>query len=60
MANGFGQGYFGFQVNSKTERTVLFSVWSAYETDDPTQIPADYTVTLNQKGPGVSAQDFGN
>lgn len=26
MANGFGEGYFGFQVNSPTERRILFSV----------------------------------
>jgi hypothetical protein len=32
MANGFGEGYFGFQVNSKTERRVLFSVWSPFRT----------------------------
>lgn len=30
MANGFGQGYFGIQVISATERRVLFSVWSGY------------------------------
>lgn len=30
MANGFGEGYFGIQVNSETERRVLFSVWSGY------------------------------
>ncbi|MCH5600166.1 DUF5077 domain-containing protein [Niabella ginsengisoli] len=28
MANGFGEGYFGMQVNSDTERRILFSVWS--------------------------------
>lgn len=28
MANGFAEGYFGIQVNSKTERRILFSVWS--------------------------------
>ncbi len=27
MANGFADGYFGIQVNSATERRVLFSVW---------------------------------
>ncbi|MDL2353755.1 MAG: DUF5077 domain-containing protein [Pseudomonadota bacterium] len=29
MANGFGQGYFGIQVKSTTERWILFSVWDA-------------------------------
>jgi hypothetical protein len=27
MANGFKEGYFGIQVNSATERRILFSVW---------------------------------
>jgi hypothetical protein len=53
MANGFGQGYFGYQVNSATERRFLFSVWSGYHTDDPTQIPSEYTVQLNRKGADV-------
>ncbi|QDT04818.1 hypothetical protein K227x_32150 [Rubripirellula lacrimiformis] len=60
MANGFGEGYFGIQVNSPTERRVLFSVWSPYRTDNPADIPdADRVVTL-AKGDGVHAQDFGN
>src|SRR5690606_21222867 len=39
MANGFGEGYFGMQVNSDTERRVLFSVWSPFQTDNPADIP---------------------
>ncbi|MDR0765828.1 MAG: DUF3472 domain-containing protein [Odoribacteraceae bacterium] len=35
MCNGFGEGYAGIQVNSATERRVLFSVWSAYRVDNP-------------------------
>jgi hypothetical protein len=35
MCNGFGEGYAGIQVLSATERRVLFSVWSAYSTDNP-------------------------
>ncbi|MDR0692887.1 MAG: DUF3472 domain-containing protein [Prevotellaceae bacterium] len=38
MCNGFGQGYAGIQVNSATQRRVLFSVWSAYTTDNPAQM----------------------
>src|SRR3546814_14463863 len=41
MACGFGEGYFGFQVNSDTERRVLFSVWSPYKTDNPDDIPEE-------------------
>jgi len=60
MASGFGEGYFGIQVNSATERRVLFSVWSAFSTDDPTQIPTDYKVTKLANGKNVTVQDFGN
>ncbi|MEE1964339.1 DUF3472 domain-containing protein [Allomuricauda taeanensis] len=60
MANGHAQGYFGLQVNSNSERRILFSVWSAYNTDDPNQIPDDYRVTELGSGEGVTVQDFGN
>jgi len=60
MANGFREGYFGFQVNSRTERRVLFSVWSPFRTDDPSKIPAEDRVKTLAKGDGVRAQDFGN
>ena len=49
----------GIQVNSPTERRVLFSVWSGYVTNDPSQIPADYTVSVNRVGPGVTNGTFG-
>jgi len=60
MANGFGQGYFGIQVNSPTERRVLFSVWSPYETDNPNEIPDDQKIELLKKGDGVYSGEFGN
>lgn len=60
MANGFGEGYFGMQVNSNTERRVLFSVWSPYETQDPKDIPDDYKIILLGKGEGVTTGEFGN
>ena len=50
MANGFNVGYFGIQVNSPTERRVLFSVW------DP---PGGGSTTLVRKGPGVTTNGFG-
>jgi len=49
MANGFNGGYSGIQVNSASERRVLFSVW-----DSPTG-----KTTLLKKGADVIAQDFG-
>ena len=60
MANGFGEGYFGMQVNSTTERRILFSVWSPYKTDDPKQIPADKKIILVKKGTDVHAGEFGD
>ncbi|CAM3707050.1 DUF3472 domain-containing protein [Pontibacter korlensis] len=60
MANGFAEGYFGIQVNSETERRVLFSVWSPFNTDDPESIPDDQKIQLLKKGDGVFTGEFGN
>ncbi|WP_206483441.1 DUF3472 domain-containing protein [Thalassotalea sp. G2M2-11] len=60
MANGFNGGYFGIQVNSATERRVLFSIWSPYTTDDPSNIPDEYKITLLRKGEHVHTGKFGN
>ena len=60
MANGFGEGYFGIQVNSRTERRVLFSVWSPYNTDNPKEIPDEQKVLLVKKGKDVNTGEFGN
>jgi len=60
MADGFGQGYFGMQVNSSTERRILFSVWSPYKTDNPGEIPDEYKIQLLKKGDGVHTGEFGN
>lgn len=60
MATGFFGGYFGFQVNSETERRILFSIWSAYESDDPEQVPEDYKVVMLRKDEDVLVQEFGD
>lgn len=60
MANGFAEGYFGIQVNSETERRVLFSLWSPYNTDNPNEVPENDKIKLLKKGEGVYAGDFGN
>lgn len=60
MANGFGEGYFGIQANSPTERRVLFSVWSPYETQNPKDIPVEYQVKKLRQGEGVHIGEFGN
>lgn len=60
MANGFAEGYFGMQVNSDTERRVLFSVWSPFKTDDPKAIPEEQKIILLKKGDNVHTGEFGN
>ena len=60
MANGFAEGYFGFQVNSENERRILFSVWSPFKTDNPAAIPEDQKIKMLKKGEGVYTGEFGN
>lgn len=58
-ADGFSFGYFGMQVNSPTERRVLFSVWSPYDTNKPGEIPEDQKIKLIKKGKDVHGGEFG-
>ena len=61
MACGWHRGYFGMQVNSPTERRIIFSVWdSGNEAVDRNRVQSDNRVTLLSKGEGVDAGDFGN
>jgi hypothetical protein len=57
---GFGRGYFGIQVNSPTERRIIFSVWNSGTGNDPSKVNQDDKVDLVAKGPGVFAGEFGN
>jgi hypothetical protein len=59
MPIGFGEGYFGIQVNSKHERRILFSVWSPYKTDNPKEIPQNQRIKLLKKGKAVHVGEFG-
>ena len=61
MATGFRRGYFGIQVNSPTERRIIFSVWdSGNEGVDRNKVADDDKVQLLAKGDGVFAGGFGN
>lgn len=60
MVAGFGEGYFGMQYNSETERRILFSVWSPFDTQDPRHIPEDQRVVMLRHGEGVKIGEFGN
>lgn len=60
MTNGFAEGYCGIQVNSESERRVLFSVWSPFTTDNPEDIPKDQRIKTLARGEGVQIGEFGN
>jgi hypothetical protein len=63
MACGFARGYFGMQVNSGTERRIIFSVWDAasgQSAKDRTTVAEENHTQLLGKGPGVVASVFGN
>ncbi len=61
MACGWHRGYFGMQVNSPTERRIIFSVWdSGSEAIYRDKVADEDRVTLVGKGDGVYTGDFGN
>lgn len=61
MACGFDRGYFGIQVNSPTERRVIFSVWDAgKEPVDRNKVAPEDKVKLIGLGNNVIVEDFGN
>lgn len=63
MVCGFSRGYFGMQVNSPTERRIIFSIWDAgngQEAKDRTNVATDDQTQLIAKGEGVEASVFGN
>lgn len=59
MLTGFREGYMGIQTHSDAPNSVLFSVWSPFTTDNPSEIPDDMKVLTLRRGEGVTAQDFG-
>ena len=61
MACGWYRGYFGMQVNSLTERRIIFSVWdSGSEAVDRNKVSEEDRVKLVAKGQDVYADGFGN
>jgi hypothetical protein len=60
-ACGWHRGYFGMQVNSPTERRIIFSVWdNGKEAVNRSKVGEADRTTLVAKGEGVNAGDFGN
>ncbi|MCP4175698.1 MAG: DUF3472 domain-containing protein [Fuerstiella sp.] len=61
MACGWHRGYFGMQVNSPTERRIIFSVWdSGNEGVDRNKVADENRVLLVDKGADVFSGSFGN
>jgi hypothetical protein len=61
MACGWHRGYFGMQINSPTERRIIFSVWdSGGEAIDREKVADQDRVTLVAKSEGVNSGSFGN
>ncbi len=60
MAIGFHGGYFGMQVCDEGQRKLMFSIWSPYATDDPSEIPEDQMVKVLKKHPKVHTGEFGH
>jgi hypothetical protein len=63
MACGFSRGYFGMQVNSPTERRIIFSVWDSgagQTAKERNAVSDENRVKLLAKGERVVASDFGN
>jgi hypothetical protein len=61
MACGWNRGYLGMQVNSETERRIIFSVWdSGHEGIDRKKVADADRVALIAKGDGVFTGDFGH
>lgn len=63
MACGFARGYFGMQVNSPTERRIIFSVWDAgsgQNANTRAEVATENHTQLLAKGYGVEASVFGN
>ncbi|MGI9471615.1 MAG: DUF3472 domain-containing protein [Rubripirellula sp.] len=61
MACGWHRGYFGMQVNSPTERRIIFSVWdSGGEPTERDRVADENRVQLVDKCDDVYSGDFGN
>jgi hypothetical protein len=59
MSNGFGEGYFGMQVNAATERRILFSVWDPAAGQGITQsVRKGAKITVQRFGEGTGGQSY--
>lgn len=60
MACGWNTGYFGIQeLNSPTNKVVIFSVWDPTRGDDPNAVPDAQRVEVLHSDPDVRIRRFG-
>lgn len=59
MGIGFSGGYFGIQTNTKTERKILFSIWSPFVTDNPDEIPEEDRIICRGRNQRTHIGEFG-
>lgn len=60
MACGWNTGYFGIQqLNSETNKVVIFSVWDPSKGDDPKAVKTEDRVEVLYEAPGVRIKRFG-
>jgi hypothetical protein len=60
MACGWNTGYFGIQqLNSPTNKVVIFSVWDPTKGDDASKVPLGQRVEVLHEGAGVRVKRFG-
>ncbi|RME90600.1 MAG: DUF3472 domain-containing protein, partial [Verrucomicrobia bacterium] len=60
MACGWNTGYFGIQeLNSPTNKVVLFSVWDPTRGNDPNAVPEEQRVQVWHSDPDVRIRRFG-
>ncbi|HRI11724.1 MAG TPA: DUF3472 domain-containing protein [Verrucomicrobiota bacterium] len=61
MACGWNTGYFGLQqLDSATNKVVIFSVWDPTKGDDPNAVKSEDRVEVLYEGSGVRLKRFGN
>lgn len=62
MACGFSRGYLGMQINSPTERRLIFSVWDSgkgQNANNRSDVPEENRTKMLAKGVGVVGEVFG-
>ena len=60
MACGWNTGYFGMQqLESSTNKVVIFSVWDPTQGDDTNKVPLEQRVEILHEGVGAKIRRFG-